>query len=124
MSEVKIECVRGNLSEDEWAIGEIIIRVFQQKRQDLESQQSEMEKVCIALDQVAITRDYFLENAEKHKLFIARENNVADATPCETIETLLDLFHQKDQLIKCGEKTYKLNVNTSLYKFLVEEFGY
>ena len=124
MSEVKNECVRGNLSKEEWANGEIIMRVFQQKRRDLESQQSEMEKVCIALDQVVITRDYFLENAEKHKRSIAIENNVADITPCETIESLLVHFYQRDQLIKCGEKTYKLNVNTSLYKFLVEQFGY
>ncbi len=50
MSEVKIECVRGNLSNGEWDIGEIIIRVFQQKRENLESQQSEMERFYIALD--------------------------------------------------------------------------
>ena len=110
MSKVNCESVMQNWSEATCEFGRMIVHVFHQKRQELESEQNR-----VALDQVTISYDYFVEHAE--------ENRQGDFTPFDTIESSFKHFLQIGELIESND-TYKLNTEGELYKFWVERFGY
>ena len=110
MSKVNCESIMPNWSETKYVLGKIIALVFHQKRQEMEREQYR-----VALDQVAISYDYFVEHAE--------ENRQGDFTNFDTIVASFNHFLQIGELIEStGE--YKLNIEGELYKYWVEQFGY
>ena len=60
---------------------------------------------------------------KNHMQAIAREENVANLTRINVPGSVLNHFYQKKQLIKCGENTYKLDVEREIYMRAVDLYG-
>lgn len=105
MSNVNCESVMPDWSEAQKTLGEIIVYVFHQKRREMESELG----CSVALDQVAISYDYFVNHADEFR---------RDATSFDTIESSFNHFSQIGELIESKDE-YKLNIEGELYKFWV-----
>ena len=123
MSKVNCESVMPHWAEAEYALGKIIVHVFHQKRQEMESEHRSSEQNHVALDQVTISYDYFVKHADKYRQDFAEKKGQADFTSFDTIKSSFKHFWQIGELIESNGK-YKLNTEGELYKFWEEQFGY